>query len=315
MPAPSRPGPPRALLAALCVAALVAGCGGPGAGGGVRVAAVEFPWSAAQLTTAILSEVAARHPELGVAEIEPIQVGTSLGWAGAQRGDVDLLSEVAMPNQEELAAEADERMDLVSRTYADAEQGWFVPTYATQPGQPLEGLRSVSQLNEYADAVGGRLVDAAPSFITTELNAKRLAGYGLDLEQVASSEAAQLAELRRAYEAREPILVFLYHPHWVFAEFDLTQLEEPNPYTPECFTTGNGACALPPYSAWTADSEKLQREAPRFHAMLERFTLPIPDIERMLQAVDLNNEDVQVVARQYLAEHPEAVAAWLGAGA
>jgi glycine betaine/proline transport system substrate-binding protein len=298
----------------LAAAMTIAGCSG-GTGDGVTVKAVQFPWSAAQLTTAILSEVAATHPQLGVARIDPVQVGTSLGWAGAQRGDVDLLSEVAMPNQDDLAAKADEHMDLVSETYANAEQGWFVPTYATQPGQPLEGLRSVTQLNEYADALNGQLIDAAPSFITTELNAKRLQGYGLDLEQVASSEAAQLAELRRAYEAREPILVFLYHPHWVFAEFDLTKLEEPTPYQPDCFTSGDGACALPPYSAWTADSEWLRREAPRFHEMLTRFTLPIADVEAMLQAVDLENEDVEEVARRYLAEHPDLVAQWLGTGA
>lgn len=310
-----RPGRVRALLAALCTAAAVASCAVPGSGGGITVDAVQFPWSAAQLTTAILGEVAAAHPELGVGRIRPIQVGTSLGWAGAQRGDVDLLSEVAMPNQEELAAAADETVDLVSETYADAEQGWFVPTYALAPGEPLEGLRSVTQLDDYAAALDNRLVDTDPSFITTGYNAKRLAGYGLELEQVTSSEAAQLAELRRAYEAREPILVFLYHPHWVFAEFDLTQLEEPTPYVPGCFETGDGACALPPYSAWTADSERLQREAPRFHAMLERFTLPIPDIETMLKAVDLNNEDVEDVARAYLAERPDLVAQWLGGDA
>ncbi|WP_308283001.1 glycine betaine ABC transporter substrate-binding protein [Pseudonocardia nigra] len=312
LPRRRRAGPFLALLLAAAMA--VTGCATDPAAG-VTVKAVQFPWSAAQLTTAILGQVTATHPELGVARLDPIQVGTSLGWAGAQRGDVDLLSEVAMPNQEELAAAADERMNLVSQTYDDAEQGWFVPTYATQPGQPLEGLTSVTQLNDYAEALGGRLVDAAPSFITTGLNAKRLAGYGLELEQVTSSEAAQLAELRRAYEAREPILVFLYHPHWVFAEFDMTKLDEPTPYSPECFTTSDGACSLPPYSAWTADSEWLRQEAPAFHAMLERFRLPIPDIEAMLKAVDLDNEDVEDVAARYLAEHPDRVAEWLGENA
>jgi ABC-type proline/glycine betaine transport system permease subunit len=75
------------------------------------------------------------------------------------------------------------------------------------------------QLNDYAAPLGGKLVDGDPSFITTRQNAARLAGYGLRLEQVTSSEAAQLAELRRAYERRRPILVYLYHPHWAFEEF------------------------------------------------------------------------------------------------
>ncbi|MCO1659599.1 glycine betaine ABC transporter substrate-binding protein [Pseudonocardia humida] len=299
-----------ALLACLVLAVVLGGCSaGPG---GSTVRAAQFPWSAAKLTNAILAEVVATHPELGVSRIKTIQVGPATAWAGAQRGDVDMLSEVAMPNQEALAGKAAERIELVHETYGEAGQGWFVPTYALEPGQPLDGLRSVTQLNDYADALGGRLVDSDPSFITTEQNTKRLAGYGLDLEQVTSSEAAQLAELRRSYERREPILVYLYHPHWVFEEFDLTQLEEPDPYQPDCFTTGNGACAMPAYAAWTASSKELATTSPRFHALLGRFELPLPDIEVMLKAVDVDNEDIEEVARTYVAEHPELVRTWVG---
>jgi glycine betaine/proline transport system substrate-binding protein len=300
-----------ALLAALVLAAVLGGCAGDG---GTTVRAAQFPWSAAKLTNAILTEVVATHPELGVSRIKTIQVGPATAWAGAQRGDVDMLSEVAMPNQEKLAAKAEQNIELVHETYGEAGQGWFVPSYALEPGQPLDGLRSVTQLDDYADALGGRLVDSDPSFITTEQNAKRLTGYGLDLEQVTSSEAAQLAELRRAYERREPILVYLYHPHWVFEEFEMTQLEEPTPYQPDCFTeTGNGACAMPAYAAWTASSKELAGASPRFQQLLGRFELPLGDIEVMLKAVDVDNEDVEEVARQYIADHPDLVRQWVGA--
>jgi glycine betaine/proline transport system substrate-binding protein len=303
-----------ALTTCLLLTAVLGGCAGESGGsGGTTVRAAQFPWSAAELTTAILAEVVSGHPELGVDEIEVIEAGPATAWAGAQRGDVDLLSEVAMPNQEELAAQADERIDLVAETYGGAEQGWFVPSYALEPGQPLDRLTSITQLNDYADALGNRLVDSDPSFITTEQNAKRLTGYGIALEQVTSSEAAQLAELRRAYERREPIVVYLYHPHWVFEEFDMTQLEEPNPYQPDCFTTGDGACAMPDYAAWTAASTELAESAPRFQEMLSRFQLPLTDIETMLKAVDVDNEDVQEVAQRYLADNPDLVAGWVGA--
>jgi glycine betaine/proline transport system substrate-binding protein len=300
-----------ALLAGLVLVVALGGCStGPG---GTTVRAAQFPWSAAKLTNAILAEVVAGHPELGVSRIKTIQVGPATAWAGAQRGDVDMLSEVAMPNQVALAAKAEERIELVHETYGEAEQGWFVPSYALEPGQPLDGLRSVTQLNDYADALGGRLVDSDPSFLTTEQNAKRLAGYGLRLEQITSSEAAQLAELRRAYERREPILVYLYHPHWVFEEFEMTQLEEPTPYSADCFDTGDGACAMPAYAAWTASSRELAGASPRFQELLTRFELPLGDIEVMLKAVDVDNEDVEEVARQYVADHPDLVRQWVGA--
>ena len=299
-----------AVGAALVAAALLAACSGapadtdaePSSGQGVTITAAEFPWSAATLTNAILAEVVARHPELGVDSIDSTGLGPAPAWAGAQRGDIDLLTEVALPNQQELADQAANRISLVHETYGGAKQGWFVPTYATQPGQPLAGLTSVTQLGEYAAALGGRLVDADPSFITTEQNAKRIAGYGLPLEQVTSSEAAQLAELRRAYERQEPILVYLYHPHWVFAEFELTQLEEPTPFQPGCFTTGDGACAMPDYAAWTAASTDLQQEAPRFYAMLQRFELPLVDVE---------GEAAEDVAKRWIDANPQVVQQWL----
>jgi glycine betaine/proline transport system substrate-binding protein len=201
---------------------------------------------------------------------------------------------------------------LVHQTYGDAQQGWFVPTYATQPGQPLAGLTSVTQLNDYAAALGNKLVDADPSFITTQQNAKRLQGYGLKLEQVASSEASELAELRRAYQAKEPILVYLYHPHWVFNEFEMTQLQEPTPNTPDCLTTGNGACAMPAYSAWTGASTRVQQEAPKFYAMLQKFEIPVADMEGMLKSVDVDKKDANVVAKEWLAANPQRVQQWLG---
>lgn len=304
----------RLVTALLAVLVAASGCASAGADGPtVRLA--QFPWSAAKLTNAILGEVVATHPELGVGRLKTIQVGPATAWAGAQRGDVDALSEVAMPNQSELAAKAKDRIELVHPTYSGAEQGWYVPSYAVAPGQPLAGLTSVTQLNDYAGALGNRLVDSDPSFLTTEYNAKRLAGYRLNLEQVTSSEAAQIAELRRAYERRQPILVYLYRPHYIFEELALTKLTEPTPAREDCYTTGDGACAMPAYSAWTAASPDLARTSPGFAAMLRRFELPLADVEQMLQRVDVDNEDVEAVARDYVAAHPDRVRQWVGAGA
>jgi len=130
---------------------------------------------------------------------------------------------------------------------------------------------------------------------------------------VASSESAQLAELRRAYQAKEPILVYLYHPHWVFAEFEMTQLQEPNPYTPDCFTTGNGACAMPSYAAWTAASTKVQQDAPKFYAMLQKFEIPVPDMEGMLKSVDVDKKDATAVAKEWLGANQDKVQQWVAA--
>ena len=96
-----------ALCALLTVGAALTACGSGSSGSSgsssgsaasaITVKAAEFPWSAAKITNTILAEVATEHPELGVEKIESTTLGPAPAWAGAQRGDVDLLAEVALP--------------------------------------------------------------------------------------------------------------------------------------------------------------------------------------------------------------------------
>jgi glycine betaine/proline transport system substrate-binding protein len=311
---PIRPRTSAVTLAAL-LAVTVTGCTaeeGAGSGDGITVQAAQFSWTAAGLTNSILSEIASDRPELGVSTLQTTQLDPAAAWAGAQRGDIDLLTEVALPNQQELADGAADRVEIVSETYGDAAQGWFVPAYAVAPGGPLEGLTSVTQLNDYADQLGNKFYDADPGYITTEQNAKRLQGYGITLEHVVSSEAAELAQLENSYSRQEPIVLYLYHPHAVFAQYDMVQLEEPTPYTEGCLTTGDGACAMPSYSANIAASTELQEQAPGFADLLVDLRISVEEMEEMQKQVDVDGEDVATVARQWVDGHAAQIDEWVG---
>jgi glycine betaine/proline transport system substrate-binding protein len=310
--------PPRASALALAtlLAATVTGCTSEeavsGGGSGVTVQTAQFSWTAAGLTNSILSEIATDHPDLGVASLATTQLDPSAAWTGAQRGDIDLLTEVALPNQQQLADQAADRVQIVSETYGDAAQGWFVPAYAVAPGGPLEGLTSVTQLNDYADRLDGKFYDADPGYITTEQNAKRLQGYGITLEHVVSSEAAELAQLENSYSREEPIVLYLYHPHAVFAQYDMVQLEEPTPYSDGCLTTGDGACAMPSYSANIAVSTDLREQAPAFVDLLTDLRISVEEMETMQKQVDVDGEEVATVARQWVDGHADQIDQWIG---
>ena len=313
---------PRASAVALSalLAASVAGCtseqpdsgAGSGSGDGITVQAAQFSWTAAGLTNGILGEIAADNPDLGVSSLATTQLDPAAAWAGAARGDIDLLTEVALPNQQDLADSAADRVEIVSETYGDAAQGWFVPAYAVEAGGPLEGLTSVTQLNDYAEQLGNKFYDADPGYITTEQNAKRLQGYGIGLEHVVSSEAAELAQLANSYSREEPIVLYLYHPHAVFAQYDMVQLEEPTPYSDGCLTTGDGACAMPSYSANIAASNELAEQAPAFVDLLTDLRIPVDEMEEMQKRVDVDGEDVSTVAREWVDTHADQIDEWVG---
>jgi len=98
----------------------------------------------------------------------------------------------------------------------------------------------------------------------------------------------------------------------VFAQFDMVQLKEPAPYSDGCLTTGNGACAMPAYSAHIAASKDLQKEAPRFAALLKNLRIALPEMERMQKQVDVDKQDVATVARQWVDQKSSEINQWTG---
>lgn len=258
-----------------------------------------------------LAAVVKDHPELGVSSIETVNVDPAAGWVGLGRGDIDLLTEVNLPNQQKFADETAQSTTLVGKTYGDAVQGWFVPRYLVEPGGAAEGLKRVDQLNEYAEEVGGALYDGDPGWVTTDQNAKRIEGFGLNINHKPSSEAATIAQLKRAYDRKEPVLVFSYRPHWLFEEYDLVQLEEPTPYEDGCFSGDKNACAIPAQAAWTAARKDLTARAPEFYKALEKFQVPLEDVEAILKKSEDTGAKPADLAREWVDANQSEVKKWL----
>jgi glycine betaine/proline transport system substrate-binding protein len=309
----------RALAPLVAVLAAATACGASGEPGDsvaeraetrtLRVG--EFSWSAARLTSAILQEIVVLRRDVGIRRVEPVEVTPDEGWAELGDGGVDVLTEVYLPNQQRFASETSENTELLNRVYPGAVNGWFVPRYAIAPGGPAAGLRSIDQLNRYADVFDGKLYDGEKGWVTTEQNADRIRGFGLDLEQVTGSEASLLAALQRHYRERRPILVYLWRPHWAHSAFDLVELEEPNAYSVDCFSDGKLACAMPTNDVWLAARNDLADRAPRMWRLLRNLEIPIADIEAMLLDVDNEGRPVREVARIWVASHSDTIEGWL----
>lgn len=312
-----------ALAAIFLALAAVAGCGGGGersgdpdesvssraATGTLRLG--EFAWSAARLTNAILEEIVARHPELGIDRVERVDVSPDEGWFQLETGGLDVLTEVYLPNQQGFASKAKAETELVHRIYDGAVNAWFVPRYAVEPGGAAAGLRRVDQLDRYADAFGRTLYDGEPGWVTTEQNEDRIEGFGLDLEHETGTEEELIAALKRHYRQRRPILIYLWRPHWVHSAFDLVELEEPNPYSVDCFGESKIACAMPTNDVWVAARKDLMERAPQLWKLLGSFEVPIADLEAMLFSVDGKGTPPREAARRWVARNSATIDGWL----
>ncbi|MEA2296235.1 MAG: glycine betaine/proline transport system substrate-binding protein [Solirubrobacteraceae bacterium] len=308
------------LAATVCMTAGLVACGSAddsgssaaGGGKGIELKVGQFSWTAAQVETQVLAEIARAHPDLGVSSVKAVPVDPAPGWVGIQRGDIDVLPEVNLPNQQTFADKAKADVDLTSETYGGATQGWFVPRYAVEGADaPAKGLTSVDQLNHFKGVFDRTLYDADPGWVTTQQNTKRLKGFALDFKHSTSSEAALIAQLKRAYAKKQPILLYFYHPSWIFSQFQLVQLKEPKPYSASCFTGSDDACAIPTLAAWIAARKDLAERAPKFAAALKNVKIPLADLEKILDQVDQKGVDAETAAKQWVEEHKSEVDQWV----
>ena len=64
---------------------------------------------------------------------------------------------------------------------------------------------------------------------------ERVESLGLDFEVVhAGTDAALFAELESSYQRKDPIMLWIYSPHWAPAKFEGEFVEFPE-YTDDCY--------------------------------------------------------------------------------
>ncbi|MFJ5850395.1 ABC transporter permease/substrate binding protein [Streptomyces sp. NPDC092903] len=107
---------------------------------------------------------------------------------------------------------------------------WFGPT-TLELAVPsyVKDVKTLDDLKGKGSKFKGRVVGIEPSAGETGLlKDKILPGYGLDKEYkvVDGSTPSMLAELKRAYAKKEPIVVPLWSPHWAYNQYDLTKLKD-----------------------------------------------------------------------------------------
>lgn len=122
--------------------------------------------------------------------------------------------------------------------------------------------------------------------------------YGLDdWKLTEGSSAAMVAELKKAYDQKEPIIITGWSPHWMFSSFDLKYLEDPN-------QTFGGAEDIN-----TIVRKGLQQDAPGAYQILDQFAWETSDMEEVMVQIE-EGASAEEVAQKWIADHPDVVAKW-----
>lgn len=144
-------------------------------------------------------------------------------YAGLAKGDIDIYPSAwpEVTHKSYMDKYGDDIEDL--GTYYDGAKLTFaVPDYTD--------VDSIADLSGKADEFDGKIIGIEPGAGLTETTKKSvMPTYGLDDDYtlVESSTTAMLAELKKATEAKQDIVVTLWKPFWANNAFPVKTLDDP----------------------------------------------------------------------------------------
>ena len=229
-----RPRPQIAMIGVVVLALVAGGMGVFGGNGGTtapvasgndvgqgkKVTIGYIPWDEGVASTFLWKELLEeRGYQVDAKQFEAGPLYTSLA-----SGSVDFQTDAWLPTtHEQYWKQYGSKLDDLGSWYGPTSLELSVPSY-------MKGVDSLADLKGKAATFGGKITGIEPSAgMMSLLKSKVLKQYGLDKEYkvVDSSTPAMLAELKRAYAKKAPIVVTLWSPHWAYSDYDLKKLKDP----------------------------------------------------------------------------------------
>lgn len=191
-------------------------------------------WSGDVISATIMGEVLKKAGY----NVELIQADYLAQFAGLKTGDLDLAMEIWATTGQDALDEAVASGNVVNfgETGMVAREEWWYPSYMEEacPGLPdwHALLNCADAFSSPETAPNGRYLGGPVTW--GGYDEERIQALGLPFDVVhAGTDAALFAELQAAYERKDPILLWIYQPHWAPAKYEGKFVEFPA-YDPAC---------------------------------------------------------------------------------
>ncbi|MFI9830070.1 ABC transporter permease/substrate binding protein [Streptomyces sp. NPDC051913] len=226
---------PQVAVIGIVILALVAGgmgmFGGSGAGTapvadgkdvgqGKKVSIGYVPWDDGVASTFLWKEILEQRGF----QVDAKQLDAGPLYTSVASGNADFMTGAWLPTtHEQYWKKYGNQLDDLGAWYDKTSLELSVPSY-------MKDVDSLDDLKGKASEFGGKITGIESSAGEMALlKSKVLKAYGLDKEYkvVDSSTPAMLAELKRAYAQKDPIVVTLWSPHWAYNDYDLKKLKDP----------------------------------------------------------------------------------------
>ncbi|MFB7510661.1 ABC transporter permease/substrate binding protein [Streptomyces broussonetiae] len=297
---------PAVAVAGVVVLALVAGglgifgsgsgasseASGTNVGKGKQIKIGYIPWDEGVASTFLWKEIL---EERGF-KVSTTQYAAGPLYTGLATGQLDFETDSWLPTTHaEYWKKYGKQLDDLGSWFGPTSLELTVPSY-------VKDVNSLADLKDHASEFGGKIVGIEPSAGEMSLlKNKVLKAYGLDgtYDVIDGSTPAMLAELKRAYARKQPVVVTLWSPHWAYSDYDLKKLKDPQ----GAWGKGDGVHTLA-RKGFAADN-------PQVGAWLKNFSMTekqLTGLESQIQQAGKGKEEDAV--RAWLRARPGLVDKW-----
>ncbi|KLU25443.1 glycine/betaine ABC transporter substrate-binding protein [Caballeronia mineralivorans PML1(12)] len=244
-------------------------------------------WDDSVATTNVAAQIIEK--KLGY-PVQLVPVAAGVMWQGVARGDLDMTLCAWLPVTHGAYWEnfKSKVVDL-GTNFPDAKIGLIVPEDVD--------VTSLADLEAKKAEFGGRIVGIDAGAGVMQKAGEAIKAYNLDYTLMPSSGSAMTAELARAENAKKPIIVTGWKPHWMFAKYKLKFLEDPKKVFGEAEHVDNIV------------NPELEKKAPTVVAFLKKFQWKPGEIDSVMLATT-NGAKPAAAADAWIAAHGDRVASW-----
>ena len=238
------------------------------------------------LAAAILEDEMGYKVDMTLADVAPI-------FTSLSSGNTDAFLDAWLPTTHASYMERyGDDLDDLGLNYENARLGLVVPEYVD--------INSVEELNDKKSDFNGEIVgidSGAGVMLNTETAINE---YGLDFELIPGSGPTMTAALKKAIDAKEPIVVTGWSPHWKFARWDLKILDDPkNIY-------GDAE------HVHTIARKGLAEDMPEVAEFLTNFKLTDEELSSLMELIEDNIDDDPIIsARKWMEDNKDAYTSWI----
>ncbi|HHG90691.1 MAG TPA: hypothetical protein ENJ90_09480 [Devosia sp.] len=215
------------------------------------------------------------------------------------------------------------RVRAVAPTFSGGEfEGWYLPAHVAASEPELNRADQLAAYGTRLNAAGTKpqFISCPADWACSVINANLLRAYGLSdlFEIVEPGNRFEMDTLiARAVSRAQPVVFYYWQPNSVLAQFEFRALDM-GPYDADRFSClASRDCSLPevssfvPETVFIAVSDWVTQEAPAVVRYLQRASMPLDEMNRLLAEQAEGGKSLEEVAAQFVRNRRDVWGKWL----